>query len=249
MTFEEARKRVGTPGISASLAAAGGFLDGFTYVGHGQVFSNAMTGNVVLLGINCLSGSWHTGFRHLPAILAFLIGTSVSDAIQLHPKRRGVSAPYIAVLVLEIGVLTILSLLPANTPDIFFTTSIAFAASVQVQTFREVEGHSFSSTFTTGNLRTLSDAVFAWFFESHAAEKARVAKVFSGICMAFLAGAAVGGYATYAFGNPALWCDILLLVLIAIGVRSRLRLAPATWNRPESGDARVDEIPSEIPSA
>lgn len=223
MTFEEARKRVGTPGISALLAAAGGFLDGFTYVGHGHVFANAMTGNVVLLGINSLSGSWGAAFRHLPAILAFLVGISVSNALQLQPKRRGISAPYLAVLGLEIVILTGLSLLSAKTADILFTTSVAFAASVQVQTFREVDGQSFNSTFATGNLRTLAEAAFAWFFEGHAAEKVRVVKDFSSICAAFLVGAAAGGYTTRLFGNRALWCDVLLLVLIAIFIRSRLR--------------------------
>ena len=64
--FEEARLRVGTLGIGSLLASAGGFLDGFTYVGHGHVFANAMTGNVVLLGINCLSGSWHIAFAIFP---------------------------------------------------------------------------------------------------------------------------------------------------------------------------------------
>lgn len=228
MTFEEARKRVGTPGISALLAAAGGFLDGFTYVGHGHVFANAMTGNVVLLGINSLSGSWGLAFRHLPAILAFLAGISVSNALQLRPKLRGMGAPYVAVLGLEITILACLSLLPAKTADILFTTSVAFAASVQVQTFREVDGQSFNSTFTTGNLRMLTEAAFAWFFEGHVAQKAQVVKDFSLICAAFFAGAAAGGYTTRLFGNRALWCDVLLLVSIAIVVRTRLRLTPAT---------------------
>jgi uncharacterized membrane protein YoaK (UPF0700 family) len=60
------------------LATAGGFLDGFTYVGHGHVFANAMTGNVVLLGISFMSGSWDTAFNHLPPILAFLLGISAA---------------------------------------------------------------------------------------------------------------------------------------------------------------------------
>src|ERR1035437_5390298 len=94
--FEEARQRVGTLGISALLALAGGFLDGFTYVGHGHVFANAMTGNVVLLGINCFSGSWNTALKHLPAILAFLAGVWVSQAILLYARRRGTTVPYVA---------------------------------------------------------------------------------------------------------------------------------------------------------
>jgi uncharacterized membrane protein YoaK (UPF0700 family) len=223
LAFEEARLRVGTLGVGALLALAGGFLDGFTYVGHGHVFANAMTGNVVLLGINFLTGSWRTAFHHVPAILAFVAGVCVSQAMQLSSKRRGVSAPYPGVLVLEIGVLLVLSLLPAATPDILFTTSIAFASSIQVQTFREVNGHNYNSTFTTGNLRTLSEAAFTWFFEGHDRDAARVVRDFSVICAAFLAGAVAGGYGAQAFGNRALWCDILLLVLIAIRVDACLR--------------------------
>jgi uncharacterized membrane protein YoaK (UPF0700 family) len=220
--FEEARRRVGTLGIGAPLAAAGGFLDGFTWVGHGHVFANAMTGNVVLLGINCLSGSWRTALHVVPAILAFLIGVAVSQAMQLRSKRRGSAAPYPAVLLLEIGVLLVLSLLPGVAPDLLFTTSIAFAASVQVQTFREVDGHSFNSTFTTGNLRTLSEAAFTWFFEDQKQDAVRVVGDFSVICAAFLIGATAGGWSTQVFGNRALWCDIVLLAIIALHVQSRL---------------------------
>jgi uncharacterized membrane protein YoaK (UPF0700 family) len=220
--FDDARLRVGTLGIGTLLAWAGGFLDGFTYVGHGHVFANAMTGNVVLLGINCLSGSWHVALRHLPAILAFLVGVSASQAIQLHSKRRDVSAPYAAVLVVEVSVLLVLSLMPATTADIVFTSSIAFIASVQVQTFREVNGHSFNSTFTTGNLRTLSEAAVDWFFRDDREAEARVVRDFGVICIAFLVGATAGGYGAQAFGNRALWCDVILLVLIAIRVHSQL---------------------------
>lgn len=228
LAFDEARQRIGTLGIATLLATAGGFLDGFTYVGHGHVFANAMTGNVVLLGIDCLSGSWRTGLRHLPAILAFIVGISVAQAILFRSRRRGVRAPYPAVLALEICVLLILSLLPPATSDFVFTTIIAFIASVQVQTFREVNGQSYNSTFTTGNLRTLSEAAFAWFFDGHNQAAARIFKDFAAICTAFLAGAAAGGYATRMLGNRALWCDISLLALAALRVQYRLRDRPAS---------------------
>jgi uncharacterized membrane protein YoaK (UPF0700 family) len=241
--FEEARQRVGTLVISAMLAWAGGFLDGFMYVGHGHVFANSMTGNVVLLGINCLSGSWQTAFHHVPAILAFLAGVCVSQAMQLHAKRRDVSAPYSAVLVLETGVLLALSLLPATTADILFTTSIAFAASVQVQTFREVNGHSYSSTFTTGNLRTLADAAVVWFLDGNSRAAALVVRDFSVICAAFLAGAAAGAYAVQTLGNRALWCDVIGLALVAIGVRSRMGSSAIVPDIAASVEDCVQQVP------
>ena len=36
--------------IGAILAAVGGFLDAYTYLARGQVFANAQSGNIVLLG-------------------------------------------------------------------------------------------------------------------------------------------------------------------------------------------------------
>jgi uncharacterized membrane protein YoaK (UPF0700 family) len=208
-------------GNSAILAAAGGFLDGFTYVGHGHVFANAMTGNVVLLGINFISGSWSTAFRHLPPIVAFLLGIFAAKALHLRPVLRPLRDPYMAALALEIGMLLVLSLLPQSTADIAITASVAFAASVQVGMFREVNGRSYNSTFVTGNLRTLSEAAFDWYMDGHRPEAARVVRDFSMICTAFLFGATAGGYAAGRFGNRALWCDIVLLALVAIRVRPR----------------------------
>ncbi len=226
MPLEEKREAVALTGTSILLAAAGGFLDGFTYVGHGHVFANAMTGNVVLLGVNCVSGSWHTGFRHLPPIAAFLLGVSTARAIQLPSLQKRLRYPYLTVLALEIVILAILSLMPASVPDLWITISIAFAASVQVETFRQVNGHSYNSTFTTGNLRTLSEGACDWLFQGHSPEAARMVCDFAMICMAFFIGAMAGGYTTPKLGNRALWIDLVLLLMVAwrVCVRSaRLR--------------------------
>jgi uncharacterized membrane protein YoaK (UPF0700 family) len=217
----EAKARMGLLSNSASLAAAGGFLDAFTYVGHGHVFANAMTGNVVLLGIDWISGSWSTALRHLPPIFAFLMGISAAKAIQLGRVQDRLRDPYVAVLVLETAILFVLSLLPLSTPDIVITMSIAFAASVQVEMFREVNGHTYNSTFVTGNLRILSGAAFDWFFRGHRPETGRLIRDFSTICAAFLAGATAGGYTTARFGNRALWGCMVLLILVAIRVPAK----------------------------
>ena len=38
--------------IGGLLAFAGGFMDAYSYLVRGEVFANAQTGNIVLLGIN-----------------------------------------------------------------------------------------------------------------------------------------------------------------------------------------------------
>jgi len=204
--------------VCAMLAATGGFLDGFTYIGHGRVFANAMTGNTILLGAYLFIRAWDTALRYLPPLIAFLIAVWVAQAIQLHLKRRRETTPYGPVVVVEIVVLLVLSLLPATTPDALFTTSIAFVAAVQMQTFRQVNGRVFSSTFTTGNLRTLGEAAFKWLFEGRSSDAAEVVRDFSVIVPAFLLGAIVGGVTTKVFGNRALWFGIGLLVLVAVRI-------------------------------
>ena len=128
-----------------------------------------------------------------------------------HPAKAQTATQFSSLcrcFVAEIVTLSALSLLPATTNDLLITTIVAFTASVQVSTFREVNGHIYSSTFTTGNLRTLSEAAFAWFFEGRGQETARVVRDFSVICAAFLLDATRGSYATHAFGNQALWSGL-----------------------------------------
>jgi uncharacterized membrane protein YoaK (UPF0700 family) len=201
---------------SSLLALGGGYLDGFTYVGHGHVFANAMTGNVVLLGINCVSGTWQTGFRHLPPIVAFIIGISVARVMKLPRVHSRIRFPNLTVLALEIAILSVISVLPQTTGDFWITTSIAFAASVQVATFRDVNGKSYNSTFTTGNLRTLSEAIVDRFSSERRPETGQVIRDFAFICGSFLAGAMAGGFVTPKLGNRALLLEIALLAVVAM---------------------------------
>jgi uncharacterized membrane protein YoaK (UPF0700 family) len=211
---------------SAMLAAIGGYLDGFTYVGHGQVFANAMTGNVVLLGVNAVANSWHQSFRHLPPILAFLIGVAAGRAICSPRAFKAIRHPLLSILVIEIAALLLLGFLPGNISDFWITTSIAFIASVQVESFRKVNGTSFNSTFTTGNLRTLSESLFDWFFVEHTDETRMRIRDFTVICTVFLIGAAAGGFVVSRIGNKALWVDVFLLSIVLIRLWPiRIRLA------------------------
>ena len=175
-----------------------------------------MTGNVVLLGVEALSPGagrhWQDSYRHLTPILLFLFGVGAARAL-----GRLLRNPYAVVLAVEIAFMAALAVLPGHTPDWAFTASIAFAASMQVQTFRSVNGRSYNSTFTTGNLRSLSVGVFDWVF-GPAADTRREAREASGIfgiiCGVFLLGAALGGLAVNRLGNRALLIEIALLLLV-----------------------------------
>ncbi len=202
--------------ISALLALIGGFLDGFTYVGHGHVFANAMTGNVVLLGVYGIAQSWHQSFRHLPPIITFLVGIWVARAILLPRLRPFFRYPYVTVVAVELVIFAVVSMLPGNTRDFWITTTIALAASIQIETFRVVNGRNYNSTFTTGNLRSLSEAVFDWAFRNNVDDARAQAADFAVICLCFFLGAILGGFSTSHLGNRALWIDFGLLMVVLI---------------------------------
>ena len=42
--------------VGILLAAAGGFLDAYTFLCRGHVFANAQTGNIVLFGVSLARG-------------------------------------------------------------------------------------------------------------------------------------------------------------------------------------------------
>ena len=66
---------------------------------------------------------------------------------------------------------------------------------------------------------------------------------FSVICAAFLAGATAGASSVQTFGNRALWCDVIVLVLVAICVRSRIASPAIVPDTAASVEDRVEESP------
>ena len=181
-----------------------------------------MTGNVVLLGIELLSFQRQQALNHLTPLLTFVVGIWAARALHLRAVDRSKVNPYTAVLLWEIGIVFVVSWLPVSCPDFVITTCGVFGASLQVQTFRTVLGHAYTSTFTTGNLRNLSEAIFDWVTHSDSRRQSKSkARIFAIICSCFLVGATGGSYATRRIGNDALWIELVLLVLALQRVETR----------------------------
>jgi uncharacterized membrane protein YoaK (UPF0700 family) len=197
--------------VALLLAASGGFLDAFTYFGHGHVFANAMTGNVVLLGINAAAGETRQALSHLWPILAFLLGVAVAKSLRLPRFSRWVQDPSRPALSLEILFLSGAGWLPRDFPSQPLVLAISFLAAVQSSTFPRVEKWAYNSTMTTGNLRQFGEAAFAALVNRPDPESSRKAKLLAGVCLAFTLGAVAGGGVTSALHNRALIVCALLL--------------------------------------
>jgi uncharacterized membrane protein YoaK (UPF0700 family) len=198
--------------VAALLAASGGFLDAFTYLGHGGVFANAMTANVVLLAVAAGTGDWRQSLRHLPPIVAFLAGVAAAQMFQLRRVRVAVRSPAIACLTAEMLFLLAGGWFPKDFPDVPLVLGISFLAALQSSAFRRVGEWVYNSTMTTGSLRAFGEAAFRSVFISEDVAAPRKMEAFGFVCLAFAEGATLGAWCTWRMHNQALWVvDLLLL--------------------------------------
>lgn len=203
------------------LAFTGGLLDAFVYLNHGHVFASAMTGNGVLFGIALLGQDTAQAIRHVIPAIAFLAGVAISKLFQTTLGSRAVAAG----LLLELLTLFAASWLPASFPNMAFTAVIAFVASYQVSSFRQVDAFAYNSTFITGNLRTVGDGVFeALSRASDPASRAAGRRKFrdlSLVILGFLLGAMLGSFLAPRSGNHTLWFALPpLATILALSRRS-----------------------------
>ena len=144
------------------LSLAGGFLDIYSYLFRGEVFANAVTGNIVFCGLHAANSEWHICIKYMVAIFAYACGVLVAEF--LHHKISAVHKIgwHQSVLFLEICCLTPIIFIPKGGLDYLVNALIAFVCAMQVETFRRVHGLPFASTMCTGNLRSSAEALFKY---------------------------------------------------------------------------------------
>jgi uncharacterized membrane protein YoaK (UPF0700 family) len=198
------------------LAATGGLLDAVVYLNHGNVFANAMSGNVIFLGIAVLGHDWVDVAPHLVPLAGFFAGVLTSKHLR---TRLGKSSVLLG-LIFEIVGIFALGWLPESFPGMAFTGIIAYVAAFQVASFRRVNRFAYNSTFITGNLRDVAEGFYEAIAPSStldAREKGLSQAWHLGfICLCFLGGAVLGAWAAPRFGNHSVWFAEPLLFAVAI---------------------------------
>ena len=197
--------------LGAVLALTGGFLDAYTYLIRGGVFANAQTGNIVLLGVRLMEGDWGGAGHYLVPILAFAAGVLAAELIR--GRFRGAQALHWRQITVaaELLLLAAVAFLPAAL-DNAANVLVAFVCAVQVESFRKVNGNAFATTMCTGNLRSGTEMLCA-FFRTHERNLLRDALRYGGVILSFAAGAGLGSVAALAWGAPAIWCSCAFLAV------------------------------------
>ena len=196
---------------SIFCAMSGGFQDAYTYFTRDKVFSNAQTGNVVLMSQHFMMGEWKDGLKYLLPLLAFAFGVLAAERIQAQFRfarrlhwRQGI-------LLLEIAILLIVGFLP-QTLNMTATILVSFSCAMQVQAFRKVDGYSYASTMCIGNLRS-GTAAFSMYLRDKRPEQLRQSLYYFGIILFFAIGAGIGGNLSMRYGIHMIWVSVGCLLV------------------------------------
>ena len=197
--------------LGTVLTLAGGLQDAYSYNCRGQVFANAQTGNIVLLGQSLAGGQWAVALHYVFPLLAFLAGVYASEWVR-HLGRHSRTLHWRqTVLLVEIALLTAAGFLPqAMNP--LANALMSFACAMQVDSFRKFRGVPCATTMCIGNMRSGTEALCVY-FHTRDREVLHKALTYFGVIGLFAVGAGLGALLTRAFAERGIWVSCALLAV------------------------------------
>lgn len=197
--------------LGVILTLAGGFQDAYSYNCRGQVFANAQTGNIVLLGQNIASGNFQNALHYLFPLIAFLGGVYLSEWIRELCKGYQRFHWRQIVLLFEIVMLAAAGLLPQNL-NVASNVLMSFACAMQVDSFRKFRGIPCATTMCIGNMRSGTELLCKYHITKDP-ELKRKSLHYYFIILVFAIGAAIGAVVSQRFGNPSIWIAAGLMLV------------------------------------
>jgi len=198
------------------LLLATGFTDAYTFLRHGHVFAEAMTGNLVLVGVGALRPSIVAFWRPLLAYGAFVAGVIALWALA---RRRGAGDAedawaQRATLVVEILVLAVVGALPGSFPQAAITAAISFAAGLQISAFRSVGAASLSTVVMTTNTMQAVNATLTA-LQTRAPDELARARGLLAALTGFIGGVFLGAATSTWLHDRAAWVGAAAFALAA----------------------------------
>jgi len=198
------------------LMLATGFVDAYTFLQHGHVFAQAMTGNLVLIAIGAFDPGIVAFWRPLVSYLAFVLGVvAVWAWSRGQAPRQRLPGPQLATLGLQVVVLAVVGFLTGGARSVVITACISFASGMQIAAFRDVGRAAFTTTvMTTNSMKTVNAALSA--LTSADPEARAVARAYGMALAGFVAGAFLGAFLSTRMGDRAAWVDAALFAVAGV---------------------------------
>lgn len=192
------------------LALVGGFMDSYSYMCRDQVFANAQTGNMLLLGLRLSEGKWNMALCYLFPVLAFTVGIAVADIARLMIKDKNLLHWRQISVICEAVVLIVVSFIPQDL-NLLANSLTSLACGIQVESFRKINGNGIATTMCIGNLRSATQNICEYWYtkDKRVVEKGML---YYGIILCFIIGAVIGNEFVKIFSEKA--------ILVCVGILS-----------------------------
>lgn len=197
------------------LAFVGGFLDAYTYICRGQVFANAQTGNIVLLGVKLSEEDFTEAIHYTAPIIAFVIGIVIANIIKNKYRDKELVHWRQIIVGLELLMLFVVANIPQGRWDFLANIVVSFVCSLQVESFRKVNGYAYASTMCTGNLRSATERLFTY-VRTRDKKELKASFHYYGIIMFFIIGAAIGAIVTGMISVKAVYVAAVVLMVVLL---------------------------------
>ncbi len=198
------------------LIVVAGFFGSYTYLLRGNVFCNAQTGNVVLMGMALGAEKWKEALYYLIPISAYLMGASVSELFPNPIKHHLLIRWDTLLIAIEMLVVLGLGFIPESAPVQISQVAINFIASMQYNTFRQAEGVPMATTFATNHIRQIGVGLVKVIRHWRTKDKSHREKLLQHFEMLifFLAGSVAGTVLCKLFVGKAIWATLVPLGVI-----------------------------------
>lgn len=198
--------------LAILLTLSGGLMDAYSYLGRGQVFANAQTGNLLLLGVNLAAGEFGRAARYAFPVASFALGIALAQVFKLKDPGRIHWRQW--VVLLEVALLAMVSMVP-ETSNLLANSMTSLACGMQVQAFRKLHGRGFATTMCIGNLRSGTHALVTYWSDRNV-HTLRSAGLYYGTIACFVCGAILGMWVLSLWGLAAILVSCVLLAAALI---------------------------------
>lgn len=201
--------------LGALLALAGGFLDAYTFLCRGNVFANAQTGNIVMLGASMCSFDLNNTIKYLFPVFAFIIGTFICELTHIYWNEGWKFHWRQLVLVIEMIFILAVAFLPEEQNHLA-NVLISFSCALQLDAFRKIRNCNAPTTMCTGNLRSAISLLCSYKRSGDTISLKKSLQYFL-IVILFVAGGGIGAVASKFMGLKSIFiCFLFLLAAFLI---------------------------------
>ncbi|MBQ7733974.1 MAG: DUF1275 domain-containing protein, partial [Synergistaceae bacterium] len=206
------------------LTIAAGMMGLYTYNLRGGVFSNAQTGNIVMMSLAFGQGRLSEGLYYLVPFIAYILGTILSEILPEKVKEAHFVRWDTLLVGIEIFTLVLVGLMPLSWPDQVVQVIIGFLCSMQFNTFRQAEGVPMATTFLTNHVRQIGVSIARVIRHHELEHEARVkAWRHAKLIAAFFVGGAIMTFASGYLHEKSIWLAVIpLSICFAVLLRSDL---------------------------